>query len=261
MFYVFCAAYFIIPKKGGIYLRIAICDDIQSEQQELIHALHGWDPTRVPECFFDGESLLQAAKEQPPFDIIFLDIYMPGSSGVNIAKALRDITPNSGIVFVTTSREHAIDAFTLDALHYLVKPIKTEDVVEAFRRLNKLQTRKRPMINLSTGRDSKRVYLDEIYYLQSINHALEITMQGGQIIKVWIALNEIRQQLGDSFLKINRGTIVNMEYIEQMGIDVCIMRDGARLPLTRKEHIAIRNAYDDYLFTQLNKQNDMEVIT
>lgn len=234
-------------------MRIAICDDDKREQQELIDALHGWDPTRNPECFFDGVSLLQAAKKKDPFDIIFLDIYMPGENGVAIAKTLREISPEAGIVFVTTSREHAVDAFSLDALHYLVKPVTTEGVMEAFRRLSKLRSRKRPMITLATGRDSHSVYLDEIYYLQSVNHALEFTLIGGRILKIWTPLNEVKEHLGTGFLKINRGTIVNMDYVEQMGIDTCIMRDGAKLVLTRKDHIAIRSAYDDYIFSQLNK--------
>ena len=237
-------------------MRIAICEDDKHEQLEMIKALHGWDPTRNPECFFDGTSLLEAAGKNPAFDIIFLDIYMPGENGMNIAKSLRNISPESGIVFVTSSREHAVDAFTLEALHYLVKPITTEGVVEAFRRLTAIRSKKRLMINLSSGRDSNRVYLDEIYYLKSNNHAVEITMRGGKILKVWLTLTEVSKRLGDNFLKINRGTIVNMEHIEQMGGITCIMCDGAKLLLTRRDHIAIRNAYDDYLFSQLNKQKN-----
>ena len=235
-------------------MRIAICDDNKHEQQEFIKALHGWDPTRYAECYFDGTSLLEAADKKPAFDIIFLDIYMPGENGVNIAKTLRDRSPESGIVFVTTSREHAVDAFTLDALHYLVKPITTEGIMEVFNRLSKLRSKKRPMISISSGRDRICIYLDEIYYLKSNNHALEITMKGGKTLKAWLTLTEVSEQLGENFLKINRGTIVNMEHIEQIGGVICIMCDGARLLLTRRDHKTICNAYDDYLFSQLNKQ-------
>lgn len=57
------------------------------------------------------------------------------------------------------------------------------------------------MITFTTGRDSHSVYLDEIYYLQSINHALEITMIGGHMLKIWTPLNELSEYLGKSFLK------------------------------------------------------------
>ena len=91
-------------------MRIAICDDSHSEQEQFIKALHGWDASRTPERFSDGASFLAAAKETPHFDIVFLDIYMPGENGVDIGKELQKLSPETGIVFVTTSEEHAVDA-------------------------------------------------------------------------------------------------------------------------------------------------------
>lgn len=242
-FFLFC--------KGGKHLRIAICDDEKKSWQQLITALHGWDPAHRPECFSDGASLLQAAQEKEYFDIVFLDIYMPGENGVDIAGELQRLSPKTGIVFVTTSREHAVDAFSLHALHYLVKPVTTEGVAEAFRRLTQLKSRQRPAITLTAGRDSHTVYLDEIYYVQSVNHAAEVFLTRGRQIKVWTPLNELKSKLGEHFLKINRGTVVNMEQIEQMGIDFCMLRDGTVLGFSRRERRSVRAAYDDYLFSRL----------
>lgn len=166
-------------------MRIAICDDSQREQDQFIKALHGWDPTRQPECFMTSASLLEAAKQEPPFDIVFLDVYMPSENGVDIA--------------------------------------------EAFRRLTKLHDRQRPIVTFSTGRGSSTVYLDEIYYLQSMNHAVYIYLSGGREIRVWASLTELEQKLNGNFLKLNRSSIVNMEQIEQMCVDSCILRDGSRL--------------------------------
>ncbi len=152
-------------------MRIAICDDNRREREEVINAIRNWDPTRSAECFSDGASLLTAAKKSPGFDIAFLDIYMPDENGVDIAEQLLQISPQTGIVFVTTSLDHAVSAFSLHALHYLVKPVTTEGVVEAFRRLSRLQSKPRPMITLGSGRNSYTVYFDEIAYVQSDRHA------------------------------------------------------------------------------------------
>lgn len=234
-------------------MRIAICDDSHSEQEQFIKALHGWDASRTPERFSDGASFLAAAKETPHFDIVFLDIYMPGENGVDIGKELQKLSPETGIVFVTTSEEHAVDAFSLHALHYLVKPITTEQVVEAFRRLTLLQSPKRSTILLTAGRENYTVYLDEIYCLQIVNRAVEISLTGGRQMKVWTPLGELEPKLGSDFLKINRGTIVNMEQIEQMGVDTCMLRNGMRLDFSRRERSSIRAAYDNYLFTRLSE--------
>lgn len=239
-------------------MRIAICDDSRKEQEQFINALYGWDPTRQPECFSTGAALLEAAREAEPFDIVFLDIYMPGENGVGIAEELQRLSPKTGIVFVTTSREHAVDAFSLHALHYLVKPVTTEGVVEAFRRLTQRKSRQRPMLALTTGHDSHTVYLDEIGYIQSANHATEVFLTKGRQIRVWMSLNELETKLDGAFLKLSRGTIVNMEQIEQMGTGSCLLRDGTRLDLPRRERGAIRAAYDSYLFTRLSRRQGFE---
>ena len=85
-------------------MRIAVCDDDLAEQEQFDEALHGWDPTRSAEKFLSGTALLEAAREDPPFDIVFLDIYMPGENGMDVAKALGEISPETGVAFVTTSR-------------------------------------------------------------------------------------------------------------------------------------------------------------
>lgn len=239
-------------------MRIAICDDEKKSREQLVDALHGWDPTRRPECFSDGASLLQAAQGAEYFDIVFLDIYLPGENGVDIAGELQKLSPQTGIVFVTTSREHAVDAFSLHALHYLVKPVTTEGVVEAFRRLAQLQSPKRSAITLTSGQERHTVYLDELSYIQSINHATEVFLTRGRHIRVWMPLSELESRLGESFLRINRGTIVNMEQIEQMGIDSCILRDGTKLDFTRRERTAIRAAYDNYLFSRLSRRQGFD---
>ncbi len=215
--------------------------------------MHGWDLTHQPECFSTGATLLEAARDQEKeyFDIVFLDIYMPGENGVDIAAELQRHSPQTGIVFVTTSREHAVDAFSLHALHYLVKPVTTEGVVEAFRRLTQLRSRHRPMLALTAGHGSRTVYLDEIGYIQSENHTKTLFLTSGRTIQVWMPMDELESKLGETFLKLSRGTIVNMEQIEQMGTSSYMLRDGTRLDFPRRERGAVRAAYDSYLFSRL----------
>lgn len=89
-------------------MRIAICDDNVIEQEQLVKTLRCWDSTCFPECFISGARLLETSKQKPQFDIAFLDVYMPEENGVEIASELKKISPETQIVFVTTSCEHAI---------------------------------------------------------------------------------------------------------------------------------------------------------
>ncbi|WP_346908266.1 LytR/AlgR family response regulator transcription factor [Faecalicatena orotica] len=234
-------------------MRIAICDDSIQEQRQVIEALHAYDPTRQPECYTSGRSLLTAASQIPPFDIVFLDIYMPGENGVKTAEKLQKISPSTGIVFVTTSEEHAVDAFSLHALHYLVKPVTAAGVTESLRRLAELREKKRPVVVLTSGNDSYTVYLDEINYIQSAAHAKEVVLTSGRVIKGWMSMEELKNKLGESFLKLNRSSMVNMEQIERMSADACLLKDGTRLEFARRERGRVRAAYDNYLFTRLSE--------
>lgn len=246
--------------KGGGSMRIAICDDKVKDQELLTKALKGWDQTKKPECYCDGASFLAAAQkpDQEYIDIAFLDIYILGENGVEIAKKLKRISPETSIVFVSTSEEYAVDAFSIQALHYLIKPVTTEEVGEALRRLRLHSGRKRPMIVLNIGRDSRTVYLDEIIYIQSTRHMKEVFLTDGRQIRVWTPLEELETELGRNFLKLGRGTLVNMEQIEQMGVNTCIVRSGVRLELPRRERTAIHAAYDNFLFTRLSERTGFE---
>ncbi|MCD7844126.1 MAG: LytTR family DNA-binding domain-containing protein [Clostridiales bacterium] len=239
-------------------MRIAVCDDSGREQEELREALRACVPAEEPECFAGGKELLAAAEKMPPFDIAFLDIYLPDESGVALARNLQALSPSTGIVFVTSSLDHAVEAFSLNALHYLAKPVRTEDVAEALRRLAKLQQKKRQLIALPSGGVSYTVYLDEISYIRCEGHTKEVVLTNGKLLRTRIPMEELRAKLGDSLLKVNRSCIVNMEQIAQMGTDACILQDGTRLEFARRERAAVRAAYSNYLFACLNRRGGME---
>ncbi len=234
-------------------MRIAVCDDDLRGQEQMRRALCAWNPSTSAEYFSDGSGLLEAAKREPPFDIAFLDIYMPGEDGVEIAGALLEISPRTGIVFVTNSEDHALAAFSLHALHYLVKPVTEQGVAEALRRLKELRPELQESIWLTVGRNTQTLALRQIYYLISDNHAVEITLADGQKLRVWMSMGELEQKLGRSFLKINRGIVVNMDRVEEMRSKSCVMQDGRELFLAVRDRGAICAAYQDYLLDRLSR--------
>ena len=104
-------------------MHIAVLEDDKNELAELLLALkEGWDPIGAVGCYDSSEQLLLNSTVND-FDIAFLDIYMNDESGIDIAQKLLEISPNTEIVFTTASLDHAIKAFELNALHYLIKPV------------------------------------------------------------------------------------------------------------------------------------------
>ena len=110
---------------------IAICDDEKSALDILsgaiVSAFKNYDVDAVVETFARPAALLERMKSCT-FDLLFLDIEMPGLGGLALAKALKDIDPDTHIVFVTSYEQYAVDAFSVRATGYLLKPAHLEDV-------------------------------------------------------------------------------------------------------------------------------------
>ena len=232
-------------------MRIAVLDDDREERQKFISALHGWDPTRDAECFADGASLLAAAKVSPPFSVAFIDIYLPKENGVDIAKELIALSPKTDVVFVTTSRDHAIDAFEVGAVHYLVKPVTTDGIREAFSRIAAKWAKPRPILSVKVGKERRSEFLENIVGISSRDHAVEIALSSGETFIVNCGISDLLPQLDERFLNVRRGYVVNMEYIANMGAESCTLRSGEVVLLSRRERPALRETYNRWVFSRL----------
>ncbi len=232
-------------------LRIAVLDDDGQELERVSQALEALGETGA-EYFTDAGELTRAAEREPAFDLAFLDIYLQDGTGIEAAEKLRELSPETDLVFITTSREHAVDAFRLGALHYLVKPVTAADVEEAMSRRETSNGPRRRSITLNVNRESNRVYLDRIVSIQSLRHLMEVRLTDGRCLRVWQPLSEIERMLDGNFLKINRGVIINMNEVSRMDPEACTMSDGSVLPVKQRDRASIRKRYDDFLINELH---------
>ena len=120
---------------------IALCDDEESELDKAENMLKSYQEQNR-ECsfsierFISADDLLWKVKENEYMpDLLLMDIYMPRKLGIEAAKELREMGNECRIIFLTTSKEYALEAFRVDAVQYLVKPVSEE---ELFSVLNKL---------------------------------------------------------------------------------------------------------------------------
>lgn len=229
---------------------IAVLDDDPRDLEVLAGVLRDLGKTDLG-LFTSPEKFLEAAAREPRFDAAFLDVYLEDRSGVDVAESLKKVCPATRIVFVTTSREHALDAYRVGAAHYIVKPVQSRDVSEALRRASFIEPSARSTLMLHVGRRSHRVYLDEIVSVQYVRHAVEVTTSNGGCFRVWTPISEMSGLLDDTFLKVNRGTIVNMSRITRMEPDACIMSDGSSFPISRSERPKARERYNEFLVREL----------
>ncbi len=196
----------------------------------------------VAECE-DGASALESIAELQP-DVAFLDIRMPGLTGIEVARAMAEASPRTQVVFVTAYDQYAIDAFEQGAIDYLLKPITRERLLATVQRvqarvaaghpdgatldalLRHLSARqgapdKPPLawITASAGKDTKLIMVDDVAYFQADNkYTTVMTADGESLLRT--PLRELLDALDtNTFKQIHRSTIVNMKQVASVSRD------------------------------------------
>ena len=234
-------------------MRIGICDDDPQDCRVLKTILSELRREDEVDCFANGSDLMEAIREGRDFFCLFLDILMPGLNGIELIPKVEDMLKGKPFhfVFVTSSRDYAVEAFAYHASHYLVKPIRREDVAEALRRIP-IQPARKPGIALKSGNASRFLYLEEIAACESSGHGVQIRLNSGEsFFASRMTMDSLWQQLGDNFVRLSRGLVVNMDYIETMDAKSCLLKDGRTILLSRGHLKQIRDAYDNFTFSRL----------
>jgi two-component system, LytTR family, response regulator len=243
-------------------IRSLIVDDEPLVRERLRTLLAGHADVQVVGEAGDGPSALEAVRETAPH-VVFLDIQMPGLSGLEVAEVRRREGSLPIIVFVTAYDQFALDAFRLHALDYLTKPIDPERfsesmdrVRELLRRPNReeLDQRIRAMIEMHERRQSVRPHLvvreDERYLLVPTSeiHCLEAT---GNYVRLHCeranhllrgTLSAVEAKLDpERFLRVHRSWIVNLEQVREAqpwakGTWVLLTRRGFKVPVGPQYH-------------------------
>ena len=192
--------------------QIAICEDSKVDtdllSQTLAAAANDLRIRARTDYYKNGEELILALKDGASYDLLLLDIFLEQVNGVDTARSARKYLPHVQITFLTSSRDYALDAYDLDAIHYLMKPVNREKL----------------------GVD---IYLSDIAEPQRIPIS-------------FIRVEE--QLASSSFLRISRGLMVRIGYIRCIDKNVCYFRDGNSALISRREKSIVRKKYNDYLF-------------
>lgn len=141
-------------------INIAVCDD-RREQLELVHiAVERYFQTKTSRAveisdFNDPAVFLASLEKNGSCDIAILDICMPGIAGTEVGRMIRRRYDNTEIIFVTTSDEFAVDAFALNAAHYIIKPFTQEQFNPAMDRAMARFTKRAEKAPASDGKRSR----------------------------------------------------------------------------------------------------------
>lgn len=230
-------------------MRIAICDDITSDCN-IIHdtiITHPIIQNSKIDIFHSSSSLADAVNQDAKYDIAFLDVDMPELSGIELGKLIKNQSPKTFIVFVTSYPQYAIDAFSCEASDYLLKPLNHDKAMFSLNRLiTKYQeNNKYYVIKIKT--EAIRIPIKDIYYIECCNkHIIYHTknQRYETLGKLSTTYNALRDY---GFYQIHQGYIVNMDKIARFEQNSVILDDGRSVMVSVRKRAEVLLAYGQYL--------------
>ena len=238
-------------------MRIAVVDDMQSDRQQLNDCLDKYCRQAGLEYVLDsissGEEFLKAGDFA--YNLIFLDIYMSGMTGMEAATAIREHNKDCLLIFTTTSKDFAVESYRVRAFDYLVKPYTYEQFSETMNLFDKSVVSSSRFIEVKANRMVVRIRCQDIIFADYYNHYVSIHTTG-ETIRTLLPFEELEAKLAPypQFLCCNRNCLINMDKVVSVLKDGFKMPSGECLTIKRGTEKELRQRYADYLFSKLNQK-------
>lgn len=238
-------------------LHIAICDDdrtaVESHKNMTEHCLKDCGSIGKIETYTTSDNLLcDIVEDKFFFDLILLDIEMPGCSGMEIAEKIKPCLPDVKIIFITSHIEYAIDAFELSIFRYVPKNELDRRLPAAIRDAVKLiELEAGKTYTIQTNSRLEKIPYREIYHIERDGKNASITAAGG-VSKVRKSLQQVYAELGaEEFIFTDRGCIVNMIHILQIKDGTAVLKNGETLPISRSHLQEVKEQINHYWGTHI----------
>ena len=228
-------------------IKIAVCDDLVEDRQRIIDLLSEYTDknnlyVKIEE-FPSGEAFL--ASDTEAYSLVFMDIFMDGINGMETARTLISRNSRVQIVFESTSTEYAAEAFDIEALHYIVKPVGKEKLFNILDRffdsVYSLRT-----VNVKVGRLEESIYLSDILYVEADGKRAKIHTKK-EVVEVSMSVAELETALPENeFCRPIRWALVSMREIVAMPTDVLKLSDKTEIPISRLKRKEIQDAFANY---------------
>ncbi|BCJ95460.1 DNA-binding response regulator [Anaerocolumna cellulosilytica] len=240
-------------------INIAICDDEHVITEQMQEIIMNYQKVRQEDfqltIYHSGEKLLTARES---YDIIFLDIYMAGIDGIETAKRLRRNDKTVEIIYLTSYAGLTREALSVHAFEYLEKPIKREviikqldEVLERILHKKLIEDSKTKTIDFNAGKNSIRLFVDDIYYFERVDRKIKaVTKKGNFILYETIASLEEKLHTFD-FVTPHQSFVVNINNMKDYVKDEIVMMNYDIIPVAQKRASDFKRIMREFLQKQL----------
>jgi DNA-binding LytR/AlgR family response regulator len=236
-------------------LHIAICDDSDAELSGIVALTNEYLAERglVADIrqFSHPDALLTAC-ESETFHIFLLDMVMPMISGLELGRSIRKASTDAQIIYITTEPGFALDAYAVNPLHYLLKPVDKDSLFAALGlAAEKVDFGEETVVTVKTQDGLCTLSADSVACCDYVSHTVIYTLiNGGRVETCTISGNfaeHVAPLLRDSrFIQPHAAYVANMSRVERLNKDGFTLRGGIFVPVSGKQFTAVRNAYMNY---------------
>ncbi len=238
-------------------VRTAIVEDRKPDAERLrvlLHKAFGEDVVLSCDWFASGDDFLRAGTARE-YHVVFLDICMEGTNGIDTAKRIRQDDLQRLIVFVTSSPEYVWEAFPVHPFDYLLKPYQEDKLFHLVKELKRVLCQNEAEMEVRIARQVVQLPVRKIHYAVAQNHFVRVITDDGECRAVSnFAQVEQLLRTQENFQVCNRGIIINMDKVLRFDAECIEMRDGACLPVRQKDKNALLVQFTQYQFRHMQRQ-------
>lgn len=239
-------------------LNIAICDDNIEELSNMVQLLNEYRTAKHLHCkldvFHNGFDLIAALEKGKRFDIYCLDIIMPALTGIEVAKEIRVFDKKAPIIFFTSSSEFALESYSVNALHYVLKPISKGKLFYTFDKvLERIEIEQEDAIIVKSTEGVQRILLPNLVFAEVRGRSVFYHLFSGRVIESIDSFAAASESLlkYKCFIKTHRSYIVNMKYVDTISNESVTLQTLSSVPIAQGK---ARETKEQYLAFQMEEE-------
>ncbi len=229
-------------------LNFAICDEDHEKAKTIksqIEVAFGGVMRRPAEVFYTGEALVEAYGAGC-FDIVIMEIVLPGINGINAAQKIKKLNENAIILFYTDHSEYALEGYKAKAFRYILKSAPKSTFLHQIKAAVYECRSRHKSILVTSQKETVSVRVDELIYAEIFNRIVHLYTIRGHY-SYYARLSQLEEDLQDyHFIRTHKSFLVNLEFIKSIGSNYLILTTGQQLGLSKNYKAAVERAFIDY---------------
>ena len=234
---------------------IGICDDERDTCSQIADMIYEYDKKNKVgievSIWTTGEELYRDMMKNKSIDLLFLDIELVSTNGIQIGKLIRHELENQelGIVYISSKSSYALELFKIHPIDFLIKPIKVQDVKDSIDEALRLYNRNNTVFEYkANGYNCKIPYKDIIYFYSENKKINMVTAES--TIQFTGKIKDLAGSMPGNFIQIHQSYIINMNHMNECSYELVKMNGGAELNISQPYRKQVRKHIMDYAWGQ-----------